>query len=55
MGLVLGAVPLLGFLGDSSLLPTAVTLGAIGLAYTMGVLSFVLGSAGQSLERREDL
>jgi hypothetical protein len=55
MGLVLGAGPLSGFFSDSSLLPIAIILGATGLTYTVGVLNFVLGVAGRSLERREDL
>jgi hypothetical protein len=55
MGLVLGSGPLLGLIGNSSILPVAVVLGAIGLAYTIFVLGFILGEAGNSLETREDL
>ena len=55
MGLVLGAAPLLGLIGGSSILPLAVVLGAIGLLYTLAILDFIIGEAGRSLETREDL
>jgi len=55
MGLVLGAAPLLGLIGDSSIFPVAMVLGAIGIVYTLGALDFILGEAGRSLETREDL
>ena len=55
MGLVLAAAPLLGLVGDTATLTTGIALGAVGLIYTVGILRFVLGSAGDSLERREDL
>jgi len=55
MGLVLGAGPLLGFFGDSLIVPMALALGAVGVAYSLWVLRFVIGAAGRSLERREDL
>lgn len=55
MGLVVGAGPLLGLIGDSEILPTAVVLVAAGLAYSFVILTVVLRSAGDSLERREDL
>jgi len=55
MGLVLGAAPSLGLIGGSSILPLAVVFGAIGLVYTLGILDFILGEAGRSLETREDL
>ncbi len=55
MGFVLGAGPLLGLIGDSHLLLLAAAIGMAGLAYTTLVLRFILRSAGESLERREDL
>jgi hypothetical protein len=55
MGLVLGAGPLAGFFSYSSILPIGIFLGATGIIYTIGVLNFILGVAGRSLERREDL
>jgi hypothetical protein len=55
MGLVLGAGLLLGLVGDSLILPLAIVLGAGGLAYSIGILAFILGEAGRSLEKREDL
>jgi hypothetical protein len=55
MGLVLAAGPLLGLIGDSLVLPAGIALGVVGLAYSAGVLRLVLGAAGTTLERREDL
>jgi multisubunit Na+/H+ antiporter MnhF subunit len=55
MGLVLGSSEILGLTGDSSILLVGTVLGVLGFVYSIGILRFILGEAGRSLETREDL